>query len=69
MSVSRTGNPGGSAPAPRRGMMSAEACAAEIVAATAARQALLITPGWYRPFYFLRKFFPSLVDALVARLA
>ena len=50
-------------------MMSAVDCATEIVAATSARQPLLITPGWYRPLYFLRKFFPSLVDRLVARLA
>lgn len=63
------GDPSSSAAAPRRGMMSAEDCAREIVAATAARQPLLITPSWYRPIYFLHKFFPRLVDKLVAKVA
>jgi short-subunit dehydrogenase len=50
-------------------MMSAEDCAREIVAATHSRTPLLITPSWYRPIYFLRKFFPNLVDKLVAKVA
>jgi hypothetical protein len=51
------------------GMMTAEACAREIVAATASRRRLLVTPGWYYAVYLLRVFFPALMDRFVAKIA
>jgi short-subunit dehydrogenase len=43
-------------------MITAQECATDIMNAADARKRLVITPVWYTPVYFLRKFFPTLID-------
>ncbi len=48
-------------------MITAAQCASEAIQATDSRRHLLVTPSWYLPILYLRKFFPSFVDYLLVK--
>ena len=46
-------------------MISAKQCAQDIAKAINSRKKLVITPYWYKPMYYLHKFFPGVVQKLL----